>query len=209
MTHSSTQLSQSPARRDDILVSVCFSDLPATEVAIAETRALIAKLETRFRFHEIVMVVEETAQDAFLQLVQETENVRLFVVRSGMSVYRKRVIAADEALGDVVLLANSRELTALDPVAMIGQAAEGQAIISLRSSSSSAEKALAVPLVVLGKIAGFKAGARELQTIALTSALLNQILAHPHPELALPFPPLDPRLPLSYVFADPDVALTR
>lgn len=210
MTSPEAPLSSLPARREDILVSVCFSDLPATAEAIAVTRALAARLDSRFRFREIVLVVEETAHEAYLPLVNAVENLRLFVVRPGMSSYRKRMIAADEAIGDVVLLTSAQELAALDPVAMIEQAAaEGRAIISLRGNPSATRTALAMPLIALGRAAGFKANARQLQTIALPSTLLNQILAHSDPELALRFPPREPRMPLGYVVARPDARLTR
>lgn len=201
--------SPAPLRREDILVSVCFGDLPSTAEAIAEARSLATTLDSRFRFREIVLVVDETAHEAYLPFVREVENVRLFIVRPGMSSYRKRMIAADEAIGDVVFLASAHELPALDPLAMIEQAAEGRAIVSLRADPGMTRSALAIPLIALGRAAGFKSNARQLQSIAMPSTLLNQILAHSDPELALRFPPRDPRLPLDYIVAAPNIRLTR
>jgi hypothetical protein len=187
--------------REDVLVSVCFGNLTADEAAFATIEALARELDARFRFREIIVLPEESQKDAFLPLVQRVENLRLLTVRDGTDFYRRRAIAAEEAIGDVVLLANAAELAFIDPVDMIARAADLQSLVLAIRSAGIADHMLAAPLATLGRIAGFKVGLRQLQTLALPRTLLNQLLAHPDPDLALRFPPRDVRVPLC--FAEP------
>lgn len=196
-------------RREDVLVSVCFGDLPADAATLDGVVALARQLDARFRFREIIVVAEESRKDALLGLVRRVENLRLFTVSDGTPFYRRRVIAADEAIGDVVMMANVAELPHLDPVAMIEQAADDQHIVLATRAAGLVDCMLAGPLVALGRLAGFKVGLRDLQTIAVPRTLLNQLLAHPDPDLALRFPPRDVRLPLTFAAAVPGMPPLR
>lgn len=189
------------ARREDVLVSVCFGDLPVDADTLDGVAALAHQLDARFRFREIVVVAEEARKDALLALVRRVENLRLFTVRDGTPFYRRRVIAADEAIGDVVMMANASELPHLDPIAMIERAADDQQMVLAARAAGMLERTLASPLVVLGRVAGFKIGLRNLQTMAVPRTLLNQLLAHSDPDLALRFPPRDLRVPLTFAAA--------
>jgi len=189
------------ARREDILVSVCFGDLPVDADTLEGVAALARQLDARFRFHEIVVVAAESHKDALLALVRRVENLRLLTVRDGTPFYRRRVIAADEAIGDVVVMANAVELPHLDPVAMIERAADDQKMVLAARAAGLVDRTLAGPLVALGRLAGFKVSLRDLQTMAVPRTLLNQLLAHPDPDLALRFPPRDVRLPLAFAAA--------
>ena len=84
-------------RREDVVVPACFSDLPATPRTFTVLRQLAARLDTQYRFREIILVVGDSAREAFLPLVEEIADVRLFVVRRGTEYYQRRVIAAEEA----------------------------------------------------------------------------------------------------------------
>lgn len=197
------------SRREDVLVSVCFGDLPVDADTLDEVAALARQLDARFRFREIVVVAEESRKDALLALVRRIENLRLFTVRDGTPFYRRRVIAADEAIGDVVMMANAAELPHLDPVAMLGQAADDQQMVLAIRPSGLFDRTLAGPLVALGRLAGFNVGLRDLQTMSVPRTLLNQLLAHPDPDLALRFPPRDVRLPLAFATAAPGMPSLR
>jgi hypothetical protein len=193
------------ALREDVLVSACFGDLPADAASFHAVEALALALDARFRFREIVVVIEESRKDAYLQLVRRIENLRLLIVRDGTAFYRRRVIAADEAIGDVVLLANAAELAHVDPVSMLERAADDQRVVLAIRATGIAHRILSAPLVGLGRMAGFKVGLRDLQTLAVPRTLLNQLLTHPDPDLALRFPPRDLRVPLSFAEAAPDM----
>lgn len=186
------------ARREDVLVSVCFGDLPVDAATFDGVAALARQLDARFRFREIVVVAEESRKDALLALVRRVENLRLFTVRDGTPFYRRRVIAADEAIGDVVMMAHAAELLHLDPVAMIEQAVDDQKMLLAARAMGLVDRTLAGPLVALGRLAGFKVSLRNLQTMAVPRTLLNQLLAHSDPDLALRFPPRDVRVPLAF-----------
>ena len=49
-------------RREDVVVSACFSDIPATPRTFTVLRKLAATLDTRYRFREIILVVEDSAR---------------------------------------------------------------------------------------------------------------------------------------------------
>lgn len=195
--------------REDVLVSVCFGDLPMSAKAFDAVVALAQDLDARFRFREIVVVAEDALVARFLPLVERMENIRLLTVRDGTAFYRRRVIAADEAIGDVVLMANVDELAYVDPVGMIERAADEQRAVLAVGASGILNRTLTAPLTALGQMAGFKVGLRDLRTLAVPRTLLHQLLAHPDPDLALRFPPRDVRVPLAFAEAAPDMPALR
>ena len=197
------------ARREDVLVSVCFGDLPTEPACFDAVAALARDLDARFRFREIVVVAPESRREAYTPLLQRIDNLRLFTVRDGTGFYRRRMIAADEAIGDVVLMAAVAELAHVDAIAMIEQAADRQCAVLATRPAGLADRTLAAPLIAMGRTAGFKVNLRDLQTLALPRTLVNQLLAHPDPDLALRFPPRDVRLPLEFFALAPDSPALR
>jgi hypothetical protein len=182
--------------REDVVVSVCFSELAATPAAFAAIRDCAATLDRAFRFREIILVVDDTQRAAFLDIVREVPNTRLFVVRRGTEYYDRRVIGAEEAIGDLVVLGNLDEIAALDVLAFLDFAESENAVtMAFRPERRPFKRALAWPFIALGKLAGFNVDPSEFQSIAVPRTLLNLLLAHDEPRLALRFPPRDPRLP--------------
>lgn len=197
------------ARREDVLVSVCFADLPATRCAFDAVATLAQALGVRFRFREIVVVTEESRKDSLLALVQRIENLRLFTVRNGTPLYRRRVIALNEAIGDVVMVSNAAELPHIDPVALLEQSADNQHMVLVTRPARLSDRMLAGPILALGRLAGFKVSTRNLQSMAAPRNLLNQLLTHPDPDLALRFPPRDVQLPLASAIVAPKAPRLR
>lgn len=186
--------------RDDIVISVCFSDLPATQAAFKAVRELADRLDRTYRFREIILIVSDAEREAFLELVEQVSDLRLFVVRPGVGYYDRRVIAAEEAIGDIVFIANVEELPHLDVVSFLEFAEQSDAIVlATRAKHNPVRTGLSSPIVALGRISGFKANLNDLQSIAFPRTLLNLVLRHSEPQLALRFPPRDPRLPLAFV----------
>lgn len=193
--------------REDLVLSVCFSDLPARESAFRAVRELAAKLDQVYRFREFILVVDDTQRDAFLELVEEVSDLRLFVVRHGTEYYERRVIAAEEAIGDIVLIGNIDEIEHMDVLAFLDRAEQSNAItLANRSARRPLKDCLAWPFIALGRLAGFKVNPSDFQTTALPRTLLNHILSHDEPRLALRFPPRDPRLPLAHFRAEQNIA---
>jgi len=123
-------------------------------------------------------------------------NTRLFVVRRGTEYYDRRVIAAEEAIGDLVILGNLDEIAALDVLAFLDFAERENAVtMAFRPERRPFKRLAAWPFIALGKLAGFNVDPSEWQSIAVPRTLLNLLLAHDEPRLALRFPPRDPRLP--------------
>ena len=185
-------------RREDVVVSACFSDLAPTKRNFEILRSLAETLDTQFRFREIVLVVEEDARKAFLPVVEEIADLRLFVVRKGTEYYERRVIAAEEAIGDLVLIGHLEEVAVMDVLAFLQRAETSEAIaIGNRFVRRPIKDMIAWPFRALGKLAGFRVDPSDFQTIAMPRTLLNPILAHDEPRLALRYPPRDPRIPVA------------
>lgn len=193
--------------REDVVVSACFSELTASDSTFAAIRALATTLDSAFRFREIILVVEDTQRTAFLRLVEEVADLRLFVVRQGTEYYERRVIAAEEAIGDLVLIGNIDEVAHIDVLAFLTHAEQAGAIaLANRGVRRPIKDCLAWPLIALGRLAGFMVNPSDFQTSAMPRTLINRILAHDEPRLALRFPPRDPALPLAYFRAEQNVA---
>jgi len=201
-----TNLTINSKPREDILVSICFSDFPATKAAFAAIRDLAQRLDSHFRFREIILVVDENGYECYLPLVEQIADIRVFTTRQNNNYYIRRLIAAEEAIGDVVIIGSFDEITHIDFIQMLEQAGVQNAIvIATRSDRHSLRSWLSTPIIALGRAAGFKVNLNNLQTIAMPRSLLNQVLLHSDPELALRFPPRDPRLPLIYFYVDSSV----
>jgi hypothetical protein len=185
--------------REDVVVSVCFSDLAATPATFAALRDVAATLDRAFRFREIILVVDDTQREAFLPLIAEVSNTRLFVVRRGTEYYDRRVTAAEEAIGDLVVIGNLDEIMQIDLLAFLDHAErENTVTMAFRACRRPVKRLLAWPFIALGKLAGFNVDPSDFQSIAVPRTLLNLLLAHDEPRLALRFPPRDPRLPLDW-----------
>jgi len=186
-----------PGLREDVLASLCFADLQPTSETFAALKEAMARIDARFRFRELVLVIDDADQKAFLPLLRDLANVRLFTIRPGVGHYERRVMAAEEAIGDVVLLASIDEVPQLDLVAMIERAAAGDCVVlAMQPSPGAFNLGISAPLVALGHAAGFKVNPRNLKTMGFSRTQVNQLLSHSDPQLALRFPPLDWRVPL-------------
>lgn len=183
--------------RNDLVVSVCVADMSESEADFENVRALARQLDAIYRFREIILVVGAAEGGAFLGLVQEVPDVRLLLASPGTSHYDRRAIAANEAIGDVVLIGSADEIGHLDVVSLLQQVETSDSIVLVRRSTRRPVRTVLFwPLHTLGRMAGFNVNDAYLQTNAMTRSLLNHLLAHPEPQLALRFPPRDPRLPV-------------
>ncbi len=191
-------------RREDILVSLCLSDIAPTADACAQVVEFARILDERFRFREIVLVAKSFEHQAIISWVKTISNLRLFVVRDGLSPYEERVVAATEAIGDVVLVASLDQLGSLDHVGMIeAAAADGQIVVGLRPEPQGLNRVLSLLLSVVGSAAGFRTGPQDGPTIAIPRTLLNQLLGHSDPDLAMRFIPRDPVFPVTTFASKP------
>lgn len=180
------------SRREDIFVSVCFSDLISAN-SFDEISNLAKSVALKYRYWEILIVVDAAAAQDFQPLMQAVENIRMIKVRTGVQPYQRRVIAALEAIGDIVLLSSVHEIQALNLVDMIEQARrENSVVIGIREQSTMLNPAI----LALGNISGFRATARDMASAAYPRTLLNRLLAHPDRQLVLRFLPRDSTIPV-------------
>lgn len=192
--------------RDDLLVSVCFAEVRPDAATLAVLKALAARIATRFRYWELLLVADADAAAGFAPLMGVLPNVRLLKVRHGAPFYRRRAVAATEAIGDIVVLSSVDELDSLDLLEMIEAAeAAGSIVIGRRRSNTLLNPALRA----LGGGAGFRVDARDMLTAAFPRTLLNRLLAHPDRLLALRFPPADHGIPVLWRDAAGGVASRR
>lgn len=182
-------------KRDDVLVSVCLADPPTEAKDTLAVRQLASLIGSRYRFWEIVLVVNPEMEGDADDILLDVENVRILKVRSTVEYYRRRAIAASEAIGDVVVLTSISEMDRLDILSMIDRCLdEGALVIARRDAGSMLEPVLQS----LGSMSGFRVSTRDLLTAIYTRTLLSRLLMRPERHLALRFPPRDPAIPVIF-----------
>ncbi len=183
-------------KRDDVLVSVCFAEPPTDAEGIRAVQRLAALIGGRYRFWEIVVVVNPETEGDVDSILLEVKNVRVLKVRNTVEYYSRRAIAAAEAIGDVIVLTSVNEADKLDILSMIDRClADGALVIARRDTRSILEPMLQS----LGRMSGFLASTRNLLTAIYPRTLLSVLLIRPERHLALRFPPRDPAIPVVYV----------
>ncbi len=175
------------AQREDILVSVCFPAPPKDAEQLARLTGLVDRLDARFRYWEMIITADETQLDLVGDRVGHIANLRVLKVRGQSQLYRARVIAAAEAIGDVVVLSSFEEMEAVDPVSFAEEADQDNVIVTATRAKGGA--LTAYPLYMLGRASSFQVEPRDLMTSAYPRTILNTLLARHDRQLALRFPP--------------------
>ncbi|NOJ50949.1 hypothetical protein [Bradyrhizobium archetypum] len=182
--------------REDVFISVCFADFPADNGYLSELAKLSRRLTAQYRYYEILIVVVADAPLDYQSLINQTNNVRLLTTRSGTPLYRRRLAAASEAIGDIVVLASIDEQPALDLIEMIELTSQKNSIVIGRRSKSSV---MNPALRALGRAAGFRVDMCYMLTASYPRALLSKLLVHPDRQVALRFPPADRGIPVVWL----------
>lgn len=182
--------------REDVLISACFADVSPTAAHFEMLRRLAGQISQKYRYWEIVLVMDDVEADAYQPLLQSTQNIRIVKLRAGVQPYQRRVIAALEAIGDIVLLSSVHEYHAINLIEMIEKArTQDSVVIGMREQSNILNPAV----TALGNLSGFRATARNMASAAYPRTLLNRLLAYPDRQLVLRFIPRDPALPVIYM----------
>nr|MBI1228758.1 hypothetical protein [Cytophagales bacterium] len=210
MQDKSLEHSLESQTREDILISVCFSDIPPTNEAFQKLRALANKLDSKYRFREIIIVADDRFCDSYMPLVEEISDLRLLTVPEGVRLYDRRLVAAEEAIGDVILIAGFDEIQYVEVIDMLEEAANKKVICLVEQSKKSfIRNTLFAPVNMLGNLAGFTVNLNNFQTISLPRTMLNQILSHSDPQIALRFPPKSPMLPITRFKAEKNMSFSK
>lgn len=202
MKQPSTLVQAAPVetRREDVLVSLAVTDLDPTASCFDAVAAAARRVAEKYRYWEVLVVVDAASASTFQPLMAKIENIRIIKVRADVQTYQTRVIAAAEAIGDLVLLAAARELPAVNPVEMLERARrENNAVIAERTGSHP----LNPVILALGNISGFRATTRDMATAAYPRTLLNRLMTYPDRTLAMRFLPRDAGFSASHVKVTP------
>lgn len=174
----------------DFLASFC---LPAEGAPVAQEIAAVAALShacaERLRYFEILYVVDErsrAAVDSCAAQLANIANLRILFVRNDSSFYRRRTIAAGEAIGDVVAIGSFAELGAIDLPALAADCFRTDQVLLARRSGR-AGLSLAHPL--LRAVASHRIDRRDMRSIAFPRARLLQALARESATIDLRFEP--------------------
>lgn len=168
------------APRGDYLCSFSFVDEGNVVAELTRLGALAVELETRYQYFELVYVVAERHREKIQNaatLLSNARNLRILLVNNDMNFYRRRVVAASEAIGDVVVLSAISELAALDISALADQTFEsGQTIMARR-----AQRAAFLPVWhwMMAAVSPYKVNARDLRTLSFPRTHLNEMLGRP------------------------------
>lgn len=175
--------------REDVLVSLCLADFTGAGRQAEAVARLAREIAARFRYWEILVAVDAAADRVDALLAQRIPNLRVLRVTGGLSHYRRRVVVAAEAIGDLVLLGSVDELGCLDVVGMLERAEADSCIVM----GDRGEAGALDPLIALiGRSGGFQVHGGMLQTMACPRQVLARLLRHPEQQLALRFPPAGP-----------------
>ncbi len=162
---------------DGFLVSICLASEERLVDEVAKLAVLSAELSQAFRYWEIVYVIRDrdrsqlTPQGADLARVA---NLRVIISNDDIGYYRRRAIAASEAIGDVVVLTGFHEFQSLDLAEFASDAYATDQIVLARRAAGLPR--LSVGYWLLNAISAYRVNASDLQTIALPRGKLNGLL---------------------------------
>lgn len=189
-----------PALREDVFVSLCFPEAPASAADVAAIAEAGRQIAATFRYFEVLVIARIEDPDDFLApCLQDVAHTRILRVRGSGRHYARRVAAASEAIGDVVVLTALGEAGALDLSGMAAAAVEQNAVMVCTRAGGGGNNPL---LRALGAAARFRISSGDLRTLAIPRVWLNRLLAHPQCNLALRFPPLGQGLPIRHLPVD-------
>jgi hypothetical protein len=174
----------------DYFVSLCLAQEGDVARELEAIAVLAEGCELNLKYWEIVYVIGESFRSSIQALIDELPNIknlRVVLVRDAVGYYRRRVIAASEAIGDVVVVTAVNEAAEINVMAFAAAAVTSdQVVIGRRIGRSSPRSALHW---VVGRISNHRVDDRDLKTIALPRARLVTILRRPTATIDLRFEP--------------------
>lgn len=187
-----------PVRREDVFVSLCFPEAPLTPEDVDIIAAATRVIAETFRYFEVLIIarIDQDADGLLRRCLQKCPNSRVIKVRGSSLHYSRRVVAASEAIGDVVVITSLSEVGSLDLTVLIATAIERNAVTVFTQQNRSWTTPI---LALLGAASRFRISANDMRTIALPRTWLNRLLAHPQHNLALRFPPLGEGFPIHHM----------
>lgn len=175
--------------RPDYFVSFCLVHETSVKAELAAIAELDELAEKRLQYWEIIYVVGEAARqeiEAAANELVKRRNLRVVLVREQLGYYTKRMIAANEAIGDVVVLSSFGEISVGEVIALSDMAMSSKRVVLARLPSGKRSK---LSYRLIGLVSDFRVDARDLKVIALPRDALSSILTRPTAPLDLRFEP--------------------
>lgn len=173
----------------DYFVSFCFVHKASVKAELAAIAELDDLAEKRLQYWELIYVVGEATRQVLEAAANELvkrRNLRVVLVRDQLGYYTKRMIAANEAIGDVVVLSSFDEISAGEVIALSHMAMSSKRVVLARLPSGKRSKLF---YRLIGLVSDFRVDARDLKVIALPREALSSILTRPTAPLDLRFEP--------------------
>jgi hypothetical protein len=175
--------------REDIVVSVCVTEMLKDDKTKQCFLDQLQDLKKKFRFFEVIIMSETEDAHNLQNIKDKIENLRIIYIQKLSNIYKTRVIAAQEAIGDTVLLLNPQEIHFFNIVDLLENSANNQSVALIKIKKKIVNRGLDTILWKLGKAAGFHIQLQFGQSLCLPRTFLNDLLKHPEPDLALRFIP--------------------
>ena len=172
--------------RSDLLVSVGLVDHGGPAETVPRLVGLAEALAAAFRYSELLYVLPESRRaelDRFAGELAPLRNLRVLLAGEGTGFYRQRLLAAQEAIGDVVVLLDLDDLEVDDLAARVGEAHESRrvllgwepgrrvgswsysllSILSRNHLTAQASRTIVIPRDALGPILARRSAAIDLR----------------------------------------------
>lgn len=178
--------------RSDFLASFCFVSEQTIETEFPQICEFAALAAEQFKYFEIIFVLPESEYpnvQKFAEKLAGIKNIRLLVVPSNVNVYRRRVVAASEAIGEAVVVSVPSELKMADHAAMAISAFASEQIIMARGGKSQPGLVSILYYPIMRWVSNYRINRRDMKSIAVPRIVLTAILARPTASLDLRFEP--------------------
>lgn len=175
--------------RSDILVSIAVVDEAGPAATVPRLAQLAKDLSEAFLYFEVLYVLPESAKaglEALSAQLAVLPNLRIIFASGGTRFYRRRLIGALEAIGDVVAVLDLDELSVPGLCRQLADAhGRNEVLIGRRASGSTAS--WGYPLLSL--ISRNIISAQTARTIVLPRTLIQSVTSRRSAALDLRFEP--------------------
>ena len=175
--------------RSDLLVSVGVVDLGGPAQTVPRLIALAEGLAAAFRYFEVLYVLPERRRhelDPLAADLARLPNLRVLLSGEGAGVYRQRLLAASEAIGDVVALLDLDDLPVADLALRLAEAHDHRRVLL---GWATGRRAGRLSYSLLGIVSRNHLTAQATRTIIIPRDLLGPIVARRSAALDLRFEP--------------------
>lgn len=166
------------APSEGYLASFCLTHEGDPETEVLRLSQFAGQLDRCFRYWELVYVIGESQSlraSRLAAVLSKIRNLRTIVVRDHTNYYRRRAIAASEAIGDVVVLTSFQELDGVDVPAIAERTYETGELVRAHNSAPLAGFSPAHALLQL--LAPYRIDSRDLRTLGLPRTRLSWLLS--------------------------------